>query len=278
MIRQRRRRKRENLIFFLGIFASSTISSATEILCNICRDSPEGQPKRVLADPSNQFTTKNSEGEVIVWTCGELQQKVALFDPNSGNDRDRFYCTLAQSYAENECLCTGPDIPPINTKPLDPNPACELCEGNFDYEFVPTVNMDVLVKTKIGTLSCGGLQKAMAAGVWTPDFCPIMREYASTTCCNLPTIDETGFGDEESKCVGEMNRLCSISNPCCDGLECKTRVIGDNPICIVPRNERRDNLSLAFGRGGAAKGNANKNRKRRNSLRRLSVSTNTQGH
>lgn len=277
--RQRRRGRRENVFFFLGIFAtarpSSSSGSAKEILCNICRESPEGQPDRVLADPSNQFTVENSKGEVIVWTCGDLQQRVAVFDPNSGNDRDRFYCTLAQSYAENECLCIGPDIPPINSKPLDPNPACILCDGNFDYEFVPTVNMDVLVKTQIGTLSCGGLQKAMAAGVWAPHVCPIMREYASTTCCNLPAIDETdldnNFGEEESKCVGR-NRLCSTSNPCCNGLECKTRIIGENPICIVPRNERRDNLSLAIGRGGAAKGNA-KNRKK-NLLRGLKLKQN----
>ena len=80
-----------------------------------------------------------------------------------------FICVLSQTWAERECECSGPPIPPLGGEVVDPNPSCSLCPDNG---VVPLVLREELVQTGIaGRMPCGGLSDALAEGILPASYC-----------------------------------------------------------------------------------------------------------
>jgi hypothetical protein len=86
-----------------------------------------------------------------------------------------------------------------------------------------------------------------------------VQENAADFCCEIPVLNLSDIPDEGTaggggKTCGDVYEKCN--DDCCPGLQCKTRAIGQDPICSpVPRSVGRQSLAASRGVGGAA-GNA----------------------
>jgi len=155
------------------------VNDAADKFCNICRT-----PQRSLANPNQKFKMNNK-----VWTCGKLQTSVG--DLSLSNPDEARWCKMNQYWAEKECKCKGPRIPPLDSIVKDPNPACNMCpRGVHDFDYVPGIQTDQLVNTgKWGRHSCSGWYKALAKGIVSKTSCAQARAKAGPFCCNLPKVD-----------------------------------------------------------------------------------------
>lgn len=236
------------VVAVLGLF----VGGASAQSCNICRDSPDGT--RSLADPSQSFVMNGD-----TWTCGYLQETVQDVNPYSGAPGEARWCALAQTWAEPWCTCNGPAIPATTDLYKDPNPACDLCAGSFQFDSVPQVNAELTANTGVaGTMNCLGLYQAAAEGVLSSNLCPTVIANAGATCCNVEGVEggggSTGGGTAPAPatatCAGATAQ-CSSSADCCDGLACTSKNIGSGSYCSSARTRERQSIASA-GIGGAA--------------------------
>lgn len=226
--------------------------------CNVCRNG--GQ----VSNPGHSFQMDDpANGKKIDWTCGWLEESVADVNPQ-GAPGEAFLCGLAQLWAEKECECTGPPIPPLSDYVIDPNPSCDLCAGNHEFDYVPGVLADELVDTGIaGRMPCGGLYGALSNGVLPGSLCPTVQNNAGAFCCNLPSIQQYDLElpspntspvpapvmPPTSSCK-EIFEGCGNAQ-CCGSMQCKVRAIGQDPICSSTSTRKRQSLA-GTGSGGAA--------------------------
>lgn len=225
--------------------------------CNICRDAPNNSIAwRNIANPSQSFKM-NGES----WTCGYLQDTVQDVNPYSGAPGEARWCGLAQTFAEESCTCTGPDIPSMNDQVKDLNPACDLCKGQaFDY--VPSVNNGLTANTGVaGNMNCQGLYNAMSQGVLTSNLCPTVIANAGPVCCNVETVTVSGGGggggnnnnqqqQQQQQCTSAA-QVCQTNNDCCPGLQCKIKVLNGKKYCSSASTRPRGSIA-GKGIGGAA--------------------------
>jgi hypothetical protein len=100
--------------------------------CNVCRNGG------FVINPGKSFTMNDvANNKKVDWTCGWLEESVADVNP-AGAQGEAFLCGLAQLWAELECSCNGPPVTPLSDNVIDPNPACDLCQGS-PLDFVPAV-------------------------------------------------------------------------------------------------------------------------------------------
>eukprot|EP00539_Tryblionella_compressa_P001020 CAMPEP_0178743510 /NCGR_PEP_ID=MMETSP0744-20121128/6245_1 /TAXON_ID=913974 /ORGANISM="Nitzschia punctata, Strain CCMP561" /LENGTH=212 /DNA_ID=CAMNT_0020396521 /DNA_START=341 /DNA_END=979 /DNA_ORIENTATION=- len=198
------------------------------------------------------------------WTCGYLQETVEDVRANGGAAGEARWCALAQLWAEQHCSCAGPAIPPTSDNYKDPNAACDLCEGNFQFDYVPAVNSDVTANTGVaGNMNCEGLYQAMAEGVLTGNLCPVVRQNAGPTCCNLESVQNVGGSGgggggsspapppkpQQPQCR-QPAEVCRSHSDCCTGLQCKSKTLQGPSYCTSARTRPR--TSIADNVGGAA--------------------------
>lgn len=226
--------------------------------CNVCRDAPNNDVAwRNLANPSESF---QMNGET--WTCRYLQDTVQDVNPYNGAEGEARWCALAQTFAEQHCTCSGPQIPSMNDYVQDLNPACDLCQGQ-QLNYVPSVNSGLTANTGVaGNMNCLGLYNAMSQGVLTSNLCPIVIANAGPVCCALESIDiGNGFGGVSSNNVGNpaptekpcasAAEICEKNGDCCAGLECKSKVWSGPKYCASSNSRPRQSIAGA-GVGGAA--------------------------
>jgi hypothetical protein len=243
------------IVTALAVFVGE---ASAQYLCNVCRDSPAGQAVRTLADPSQSFVMNGD-----TWTCGYLQDTVQDVNPYSGAAGEARWCGLAQLWAENNCACIGPDIAPTTDNIKDPNPACDLCAGNFQFDSVPQLNAELTANTGVaGNMNCEGLYNAMAEGVLTTNLCPTVQANAGPTCCNLQSvIPGQGSGGSSSGGGGttvvaapvcrSAATSCQSTSECCAGLQCKQKTLSGPSYCTSARTRPRTSIA-GSGIGGAA--------------------------
>jgi hypothetical protein len=150
---------RRTIIILLLMAAALARAQRTDIPeCPICRSL-----ERTLQNPGHSFTMRDRLGNTAGWSCGGLQEAMMDVAPTD------FICVLSQTWAEKECECSGPPIPPLGGEVVDPNPSCNLC---IDDRVVPAVNKDELVETGVaGRMPCGGLYNALAEGILPASYC-----------------------------------------------------------------------------------------------------------
>lgn len=224
--------------------------------CNVCRDSPNPNVAwRNLANPSQSI---DMNGET--WTCGYLQETVQDVNPYTGAPGEARMCGIAQTFAENNCDCSGPEIPSMNDNVQQMNPACDLCEGQ-QMNYVPTVNAVITANTGVaGNMNCLGLYDAMAQGVLTGNLCPIVKANAGPTCCSLESIQISNNNTPDipapptlpppPSCTSAA-RTCVSNNDCCPGLTCKIKVFNGPKYCSSSNSRPRQSIA-GRGIGGAA--------------------------
>lgn len=223
--------------------------------CNVCRDSPSGQPSRNLANPSQTFKM-NGEN----WSCQYLQDTVQDVNPYTGNPGEARWCGLAQTFGEQHCACSGPSIPSMNDDVKDLNPACDLCKG-MDLDFVPAVNAGITANTGVaGNMNCKGLYNAMSQGVLTSNLCPTVIANAGPVCCNLESVNIPSGGGggssnpkpapQQPKCASAA-QTCNHNSDCCAGLQCKAKLLRGPKYCASARTRPRTSIA-GYGVGGAA--------------------------
>ena len=80
-----------------------------------------------------------------------------------------------------------------------------------------------------------------------------MQDNAADFCCEIPIINLSDIPDPVEETCGKVYEKCTGGDGCCPGLQCKTRAIGQDPICSpVPRSVGRQSLAASRGVGGAA--------------------------
>jgi len=228
--------------------------------CNICRDAPNNSVAwRNLANPSQSFMM-NGEN----WTCQYLQDTVQDVNPYSGAAGEARWCALAQTFAEDNCQCSGPDIPSLNEQFVNPNAACDLCQGQ-QLNYVPSVNSGITANTGVaGNMNCLGLYNAMTQGVLTSNLCPTVIANAGPTCCALESIEVGNVGGGSSNSGGNTQvtisnepqctsaaETCYTNSDCCPGLECRIKVWNGPKYCSSANNRPRQSIA-GNGVGGAA--------------------------
>mmetsp|Transcript_21957 Transcript_21957/g.52264 ORF Transcript_21957/g.52264 Transcript_21957/m.52264 type:complete len:271 (+) Transcript_21957:176-988(+) len=228
--------------------------------CNVCRDAPNNNVEwRNLANPSESFQM-NGES----WSCQYLQDTVQDVNPYNGAAGEARWCTLAQTFAEEHCTCTGPQIPSMNDSVQQLNPACDLCKGQ-QLNYVPSVNSGITADTGVaGNMNCQGLYNAMSQGVLTSNLCPIVIANAGPVCCALESI-QVGIGGggggnyvastpvskpTQRPCTNAAE-VCKTNNDCCPGLECKIKVWNGPKYCSSSNSRPRQSIA-GNGVGGAA--------------------------
>ncbi len=226
--------------------------------CNICRDTPNPNKEwRNLANPGQSFDMNGEK-----WSCGYLQETVQDINPYNGAPGEARMCAIAQTFANDFCQCSGPDIGDINDNVQQLNPACDLCEGQ-QMKYVPSVNSALDADTGIaGHMNCLGLYNAMAQGVLTSNLCPIVKVNAGPTCCSLESI-QIGAPDTAplilpppvtaptSKPCTSAAQVCETNADCCPGLQCKVKVFSGPKYCSASVSRARQSIAGA-GVGGAA--------------------------
>mmetsp|Transcript_25716 Transcript_25716/g.56397 ORF Transcript_25716/g.56397 Transcript_25716/m.56397 type:complete len:276 (-) Transcript_25716:215-1042(-) len=230
--------------------------------CNVCRDAPNPSVAwRNLANPSQTFTM-NGEN----WSCGYLQDTVQDVDPYNGGAGEARWCALAQTFANDYCTCSGPDIGNLNDQVNSINPACDLCRGQ-QLNYVPSVNSGITANTGVaGNMNCQGLYNAMAQGVLTSSLCGTVISNAGPTCCSIESIDIKQIGGNTGgntggnqqvpapqntpKCVSAA-QTCNTNSDCCPGLECKIKIWDGPKYCSSSQSRPRTSIAGA-GIGGAA--------------------------
>lgn len=250
----------------LLFLASSVISSAVAQFasgpkgpfpCNVCKDSPDGQAARTLANPSQSFQMNGD-----TWTCGYLQETVQDVNPYTGAPGEARWCALAQLWAETPCTCNGPaPLPPPDIK--DPNPACDICpSGQYQFDYVPAVNAELTADTGVaGNMNCEGLYHAASEGVLTSNLCGTVRANAGPVCCNAQNFDigsppsGGGGGVSQPQVVqpvcARATGACQEDRDCCPGLKCKTKTLTGPKYCASARTRTRASIA-GSGIGGAA--------------------------
>lgn len=227
--------------------------------CNVCRDAPNNNVEwRNLANPSQSF---QMNGET--WTCQYLQDTVQDVNPYNGAAGEARWCTLAQTFAEENCSCNGPQIPSMNDQVQDLNPACDLCQGQ-QLNYVPSVNSGITADTGVaGNMNCQGLYNAMSQGVLTSNLCPIVIANAGPVCCGLESIQVGNGGGGGSSNNGgnrpaptqrpcaSATRGCNTNSDCCPGLECRVKVYNGPKYCASSNTRPRQSIA-GSGVGGAA--------------------------
>ena len=239
--------------------------------CNICRDAPNNNVAwRNLSNPSQSFQMNGEK-----WTCQYLQDTVQDVNPYNGAPGEARWCSLAQTFAEENCSCSGPDIPSINNNVQNPNPACDLCQGQ-QLSYVPSVNSGLTANTGVaGNMNCLGLYDAMAQGVLTPNLCPTVIANAGPVCCalesigNLPQQNFTPPQQNNNPSNNNSNnnftpipppqepqcttaaQVCLGNDDCCPGLQCKVKVWNGPKYCSSSRTRPRTSIA-GSGVGGAA--------------------------
>ena len=120
-------RRKRDLTLAVLLFARGATAA-----CNVCRNG--GQ----VVDPGHGFQMVDGvTGETVDWTCGWLEESVADVDPSAnGAPGEAFLCGLAQLWAERECACTGPPVPPLSDNVVDPNPSCDFHQNPEGWRFV----------------------------------------------------------------------------------------------------------------------------------------------
>lgn len=227
--------------------------------CNICRDTPNPNVEwRNLLNPSQSFQMNGDS-----WTCGYLQDTVQDVNPYNGAEGEARWCALAQTFAEENCSCSGPDIPSLNDQYKDLNPACDLCQGQ-QLNYVPQVNSGITANTGVaGNMNCLGLYNAMSQGVLTSNLCPIVVANAGPVCCSLESInfENPGGGGSfpvpaptpvrtEPPCTTAA-QVCNNNSDCCPGLVCKIKIFNGPKYCASAATRPRQSIAGA-GVGGAA--------------------------
>lgn len=197
----------------IGIDASTLDIRQVPVLCNICR-----RHDRPLLNPQHTFTMSNG----ISWTCHFLQETVQDVDED-GWESERLMCRHAQLQAENHgCECGGEYLEPLSEQYSDIHPACDMCASVSNSPIVPFSNYGKTVDTQlIGTHNCKGLFEAMADGILSKDFCPIIQEIAGPICCLEGSIGGTGtsgtsssqYSQRESASVSAPTASPPISSP-----------------------------------------------------------------
>jgi len=230
--------------------------------CNICRDAPNNDVAwRNLANPSQSF---DMNGES--WTCGYLQETVQDVNPYNGAPGEGRMCGIAQTFAEKNCDCNGPEIPSMDSDVQQLNPACDLCQGQ-QLNYVPTVNSGITANTGVaGNMNCMGLYNAMAQGVLTSNLCPIVKQNAGPVCCAIESI-QIGFGDRPAQIPAPVQaptrapcttaaQVCQTNADCCPGLQCKVKVFNGPKYCSAANTRPRQSIAGRNVGGAAARSRA----------------------
>jgi len=227
--------------------------------CNVCRDAPNNDVAwRNLANPSQSF---RMNGET--WTCQYLQDTVQDVNPYTGAEGEARWCALAQTFASENCSCSGPQIPSMNDQVQNLNPACDLCQGQ-QLNYVPTVNSGITANTGVaGNMNCQGLYNAMSQGVLTSNLCPIVIANAGPVCCALESISISNIGGSgnsggnvpvqsptQRPCASAA-QICYTNGDCCAGLECRVKVWNGPKYCASSNTRPRQSIA-GQGVGGAA--------------------------
>lgn len=247
-------RKRGLAVVVAALFTKGAIAG-----CNVCKNGG------AIINKGKAFTMKDSNtGVAYDWTCGWLEESIADVLETGGAPGESFFCGLARLWAEKECECSGDPLPPDEDNVYDPNPECDLCKtlsgrDPYDFNFVPAELAETLVNTGVaGRMPCGGLYDALSEGVLTANLCPTVQEHAGETCCSAPALDEDQIvefkGNDPTPTCEALFGNCA-SRPCCDSLDCKVRVIGQDPICSTNPSKQRPTFARdgAGGAGGRAK-------------------------
>lgn len=228
--------------------------------CNVCRDTPN--PSSSWRNLANRAQSFQMNGET--WTCGYLQDTVQDINPYNGAGGEARWCALAQTFANDYCTCTGPDIGDMNDNVKQLNPACDLCQGQ-QLNYVPQVNSGITANTGVaGNMNCEGLYNAMAQGVLTSNLCPTVISNAGPTCCSVESIDIGQFGGgggpstlgfnnnvpQEPQCVSAAE-VCNTNSDCCPGLVCRIKVWNGPKYCSSGNSRPRQSIA-GIGVGGAA--------------------------
>ena len=129
-------------------------------------------------------------------TCSYLQRTVEDVMFKGGPAEESRWCVNNQWLA-CEAGCCGPPGQSncFGGNIKDPNPSCDLCEGQ-EYAFVPAVNSEKTVRTsRFGTQNCKGMYLAASEGIFTANMCPLLQGEAGKSCCsietpNLPVLDQ----------------------------------------------------------------------------------------
>lgn len=230
--------------------------------CNICRDVPGEDPYR----PTRFRQLTNGQKEFMMngkaWTCQFLQDQVQDVNPYTSHEDEARWCGMAQQYAESNCDCAGPFIPPMNHHVKEINPACDLCKG-MDLPFVPDLNSNKITDTGVaGSMNCLGLYRAMADGIMNNNLCLAVAAKAGPECCNFEKIvigqREKQVQEQNQPQCKKATQSCEINSDCCDGLMCATKVLGRLRTC-TSRRKRNQRQSIA---GGAIGGAAGRSRNR----------------
>lgn len=232
--------------------------------CNICRDAPNNSVAwRNLANPGQSF---DMNGET--WSCGYLQDTVQDVNPYAGGaPGEARMCAIAQTFAEDHCDCNGPAIPGMDDNVEQINPSCDLCAGQA-FNHVPSVNSGITADTGVaGNMNCGGLYTAMAQGVLTPNLCPIVKQNAGPTCCNLESIQigsdnrpvanvPVPVASPTPRPCAQAATVCQTNSDCCPGLDCKMKIFGGPKYCSAARTRPRQSLAGASVGGAAGRSRA----------------------
>jgi hypothetical protein len=245
-------RKRKLALVVVAIITPGALAG-----CNVCRNGG------AITNKGHGFTMKDpSSGATASWTCGWLEESVADVLETGGAPGEAFLCGLARLWAEKECTCSGDPLPPDENDVKDPNPTCNLCDGEYDFDFVPAALAETLVQTNVaGRMPCGGLYNAAAEGVLSANLCSTVQASAGKKCCSAPLLDEaeladfnTGNGGGGEPQCGQVYDNCA-STSCCSAYDCKMRRIGEDPICSSRPPAQRSSIAGAGhgGAGGAAK-------------------------
>ena len=255
--------------------------------CPICRTF-----NRTLTDPSHAFTMSDNQGNTANWTCGYLEQSVALLDPTCGG-LEAFQCAISQTWAERMCTCSGPSIPPLQDHVVNPTPSCNLCVTAGLT--VPAVMENELVQTGVaGRMPCGGLYDALAQGILAANMCSVVQKNAAAFCCNVPILANNFTGSSTSGSSGSSSSNGSVSGqsgssqssssstssssgsstssgqcadlyesctsrPCCSSYHmCSPKVYGGLPICQPSPSSSHQSLNTNSG-GSAGSSSRNNN-------------------
>lgn len=226
--------------------------------CNICRDAPNNDVAwRNLNNPSQSFQMNGER-----WTCQYLQDTVQDVNPYTGAPGEARWCGLAQTFAEEHCTCSGPNIPSLSEQVQNLNPSCDLCQGQ-QLNYVPSVNSGITANTGVaGNMNCQGLYNAMSQGVLTSNLCPTVKANAGPVCCSLEAIQIGNIGGgsntggnsvgtpTERPCTTAA-QICSTNEDCCPGLECRVKVWNGDKYCSSSNSRPRQSIA-GRGVGGAA--------------------------
>jgi hypothetical protein len=244
---------RRSFLFLLVAFSLlDNVLGQLQDPCYVCRS-----PDRKVVNLSHQFTMKNIYDENETWTCGGLEDWA-----EENLKVSNTVCGISIAWAERECVCNGPPIPPVTV--IDTNPACNICITNGVG--VPIQLIEELVDTGVaGQFPCGFLYTISASGGMPGYLCPEIQANVAEFCCTIPVIVEAPTDPPTDpptipptdppteKLCAALSEVCDDSaNPCCPQYDCKERFVNAPPVCSARRRVFRTRISTGLGLGGAA--------------------------